>query len=155
MKLIALVPLLGALVMQSGTPAPGGVRIWTAKDMHATGETLSKKLDAIKYAGEPQGTDGNRTFSIAHREGSGMAEVHDTMADILVISEGQITFVYGGTVVDPKTTAPGETRGSSISGGKEVQLGPGDIMHIPAKIPHQMKLAPGVKLTYFVAKVVQ
>jgi len=28
-------------------------------------------------------------------------------------------------------------------------------MHIPAKIPHQMKLAPGVKLTYFVAKIVQ
>ena len=95
MKLIALVPLLGALVMQSGTPAPGGVRIWTAKEMHATAETLSKKLDAIKYAGEPQGTDGNRTFSIAHREASGMAEIHDTVADILVISEGQITFVYG------------------------------------------------------------
>jgi mannose-6-phosphate isomerase-like protein (cupin superfamily) len=155
MKLIALVPLLGALVMQSGTPAPGGVRIWTAKEMHATAETLSKKLDAIKYAGEPQGTDGNRTFSIAHREASGMAEIHDTVADILVISEGQITFVYGGTMVDPKVTAPGETRGPSITGGKEVKLGPGDIMHIPAKIPHQFKLDPGAKLTYFVAKVVQ
>ena len=31
MKLIALVPLLGALVMQSGTPAPGSVRIWTVE----------------------------------------------------------------------------------------------------------------------------
>jgi mannose-6-phosphate isomerase-like protein (cupin superfamily) len=155
MKLIALVPLLGALVMQSGTPAPGSVRIWTAKEMRSTAEALSKKLDAIKYAGEPQGTDGNRTFSIAHREGSGQAEIHDAVADILVITEGQITFVYGGTIVEGKTTAPGETRGSGITGGTEVTLGPGDIMHIPAKIPHQFKLSPGAKLTYFVAKVVQ
>ena len=155
MKLIALVPLLGSLVMQSGTPAPGSVRIWTSKEIHSTADALSKKLDAIKYAGEPQGTDGNRTFSIAHREGSGQAEIHDAVADILVISEGQITFVYGGTIVDGKTSAPGETRGSGITGGTEVNLGPGDIMHIPAKIPHQFKLAPGAKLTYFVAKVVQ
>jgi len=155
MRLIALVPLLAGLVMQSGAPAPGGVRIWKASEIHATAETLSKKLDAIKYAGAPQGADGNRTFSIAHREGPGMAEVHDTVADVLVISEGQVTFVYGGTVVGGKTSAPGETRGDSITGGTEVKLGPGDIMHVPAKIPHQMKLAPGAKLTYFVVKVVQ
>jgi len=155
MKLIALVPLLGALVMQSGTPAPGTVRVWTAKDIHSTAETLAKKLDAIKYAGEPQGSDGNRTFSIAYREGSGQAEIHDTLADILIISEGETTFVYGGKIVDGKTTAAGETRGSGITGGTEVKLGPGDILHVPTKIPHQFKLAPGAKLTYFVAKVVQ
>ena len=73
----------------------------------------------------------------------------------MFISEGQITMVYGGTVVEGKTTAPGETRGSGITGGTEVALGPGDVLHIPAKVPHQMKLAPGAKVTYFVTKVVQ
>ena len=72
----------------------------------------------------------------------------------MFISEGQVTMVYGGTVVDGKTTAPGQTRGSGIKGGTEVKLGPGDVLHIPAKVPHQMKLAPGAKVTYFVAKVV-
>jgi len=63
--------------------------------------------------------------------------------------------VYGGTIVDGKTTAPGETRGPSITGGTEVKLGPGDVLHIPAKVPHQMKLAPGAQVTYFVTKVVE
>ena len=153
MKLISLIPLLGALMLQGN--APGGVRVWKSADLHAKGQALSKNLDSIKFAGEPAGSDGNRTFSIAHREGSGQAEVHDTVADILVISEGELTLIYGGTVVEGKTSAPGETRGASITGGTEVKLGPGDILHIPAKIPHQMKLAPGAKVTYFVTKIVQ
>ena len=28
-------------------------------------------------------------------------------------------------------------------------------INIPVKVPHQMKLAPGAKVTYFVTKVVQ
>jgi mannose-6-phosphate isomerase-like protein (cupin superfamily) len=153
MKLISLIPLMGALVMQGS--GPGGVQVWKATEIHAKGATLAKKLDANKVASEVISTDGNRTFMVAHREASGLAEVHDTQADIMFITEGQITMVYGGTVVDGKTTAPGETRGSGITGGTEVQLGPGDVLTIPAKIPHQMKLAPGAKVTYFVAKVVQ
>ena len=156
MKLIAFVPLLGALLMQSGTPAPGSVRIWTAKDMQTTAEALSKKLDAIKYAGEPQGTDGNRTFSIAHREGSGLAEIHDAVADILVIygrADHLRVWRNGRGGQDDRRRARRAARASPA--GTEVKLGPGDIMHIPAKIPHQLKLAPGAKLTYFVAKIVQ
>ena len=100
-------------------------------------------MDAQKVASEVVATDGNRTFMVAHREGSGLAEIHDTQADIMVISKGEITMVYGGTIVDGKNTGPGETRGPAIKGGTEVKLGPGDVLHIPAKVPHQMKLDPG------------
>ena len=60
-----------------------------------------------------------------------------------------------GTIVDGKTTAPGEMRGASIRGGTDVKLGPGDVLHIPAKVPHQMQLAAGAQVTYFVTKVVE
>jgi mannose-6-phosphate isomerase-like protein (cupin superfamily) len=153
MKLLSLVPLLSALVLQGS--APGGVRVWKSADIHAKGAALVQKLDANKAASEVIATDGNRSFMVAHREGSGLAEVHDGVADVMFISEGQVTVTYGGTVVGGKTTAPGETRGESITGGTDVSLGPGDVLHIPAKIPHQMKLAPGAKVTYFVTKVVQ
>jgi hypothetical protein len=63
--------------------------------------------------------------------------------------------VYGGTIVDGKTTEPGEMRGPSIRGGTEVARGAGDVLQIPAKIPHQMKLEPGTQVTYFVTKVVE
>ena len=153
MKLLSLIPLLGALMLQSN--APGGVRVWKGTDIHGKGAELAKKLDANKVASEVVATDGNRLFMVAHREGSGLSEIHDTQADVLVISEGEITMVYGGTVVEGKTTAPGETRGTGITGGTEIKMVAGDVIHIPAKIPHQMKLAPGAKVTYFVVKVVQ
>jgi mannose-6-phosphate isomerase-like protein (cupin superfamily) len=140
-------------VLAQGTPAP--VKIWKAADIDAKGGELAKKLDAQKVASEIISTEGNRTFMVAHREGSGLAELHDKQADVMVISKGEVTMVYGGTVVDGKTTAPGETRGPSIKGGTEVKLGPGDVLHIPAKVAHQMKLAAGAKVTYFVIKVVE
>lgn len=153
MKLISLIPLLGAVMLQGS--APGAVHVWKAAELHSKGEALAKKLDANKVASEPLVTDGNRIFSVTHREGSGQAEVHDTETDIMFFVEGQATMVYGGTVTDGKVTAPGQTRGSGITGGTEVQMGPGDVLTIPAKIPHQMKLASGAKVTYFVTKVVQ
>jgi mannose-6-phosphate isomerase-like protein (cupin superfamily) len=145
--------VVGAILLQgAGAPA---TQVWKASEIQEKGQALGKKVDANKVASETLATVGNRSFMVAHREGSGQAEVHDRQADIMFISSGQVTMVYGGTVVDGKTTAPGETRGSGISGGTEVRLGPGDVMHIPAKTPHQMKLAPGTQVTYFVTKVVE
>jgi hypothetical protein len=36
-----------------------------------------------------------------------------------------------------------------------VKLGVGDVLHIPAKVAHQMKLDAGKHVTYFVTKVVE
>jgi mannose-6-phosphate isomerase-like protein (cupin superfamily) len=139
---------------QSGT-SPAGFHLWKAADLAARGAQLATRLDATKLASEALGTEGNRSFLVAHREATGQVEVHDRQADVMFIQSGRLTLAYGGTVVDGKTTAPGETRGASIRGGTEVKLGPGDILHIPAKVPHQMMLAPGEKVTYFVVKVVE
>ena len=146
-----------ALAMIVGAEQGGGdgVHVWRSSDIAAKGATLAKKLDAQKVASETIATEGNRTFMIAHREGSGLAEWHEKQADVMFISAGQVTMVYGGTIDDAKTTAPGEMRGASIRGGTEAKLGPGDVLHIPAKVAHQMKLAPGAKVTYFVTKVIE
>ncbi len=149
---VILIAALTALVAQGSS---AGVRVWKASDISAKGKALAQKLNEQKVATEVVSTEGNRTFMVAHREGSGLAEVHEKQADIMVISIGEVTMITGGTVVDGKTTAAGEIRGPSIQGGTEVKLGPGDVLHIPAKVPHQMKLAPGAQVTYFVAKVVE
>jgi mannose-6-phosphate isomerase-like protein (cupin superfamily) len=152
MNVFVAILALSAVVAQS---APGTVRVWKASEVTDRGKALAQKLDAQKVASEVIATDGNRTFMVAHREGSGLAEWHEKQADIMMISAGEVTMVYGGTIVDAKTTAAGEKRGPSISGGTEVKLGPGDVLHIPAQVPHQMKLDSGKQVTYFVAKVVQ
>jgi len=149
-----LLPVVAlSMVLAQGTPT--SVRVWKSSDIQAKGKALSQKLDAQKVASEVIATEGNRTFMVAHREGSGQAEWHEKQADIMVISSGEVTMVYGGTIPDAKTTAAGEMRGASITGGTQVKLGAGDVLHIPAKVPHQMILAPGAQVTYFVAKVVE
>lgn len=152
-KTIAVLFILSATAFSAGDPA--GFSVWKASDIDAKGKLLAGKLDDHHVASEPFGSVGNRTFSMAHREGPGQAEWHEKQADIIMIHSGAVTLVYGGEVVEGKTTAPGEIRGSSIQGGTEVALGPGDVLHIPAKVAHLMKVAPGKQVTYFVVKVVE
>jgi mannose-6-phosphate isomerase-like protein (cupin superfamily) len=132
-----------------------GVHVWKSTDIAAKGKVLAQKLSEQKVASEVIATEGNRKFMVAHREGSGQAEWHEKEADVMFISAGNVTMIYGGTIPDEKPTDAGERRGSSIRGGTEVKLGPGDVLHIPAKVPHQMMLAPGAQVTYFVTKVVE
>src|SRR5258708_35573154 len=119
--------ILALVVVEQG--GAGGVHVWRSADIAAKGAALAQKLDAQKVANEVIATEGNRTFMVAHREGSGLAEWHEKQADVIFISSGQITMVYGGTIVDARTTAPGEMRGASIKGGTEARLGPGDVLH--------------------------
>jgi mannose-6-phosphate isomerase-like protein (cupin superfamily) len=148
---VAVIAAFGISAQGGGT----GVHVWKSADIAAKGKALGQKLDAQKVASEVVATEGNRRFMIAHREGSGVAEWHEKEADVMFISAGAVTMVYGGTIVDEKTTAAGEKRGPSIKGGTEVKLGAGDVLHIPAKVPHQMMLAPGAQVTYFVTKVTE
>jgi len=152
MRFVIAMLAVGGFAFQTGT---AGVHVWRSTDIAAKGAALAKKLDAQKVASEVIAKEGNRTFMIAHREGSGVAEWHEKEADVMFISAGQITMITGGTIVDSKTTAPGEMRGPSIRGGTEAKLSAGDVLHIPAKVAHQMILAPGAKVTYFVTKVIE
>src|SRR5436190_1732894 len=54
-------------------------------------------------------------------------------------TEGAATFVTGGRTVEPTTSAPGETRGREIDGGDAHQLSKGDVIVIPAGVPHWFK----------------
>ena len=87
----------------------------------------------------------------SHRDKAGVAEVHEKDADIIYVLEGSATFVTGGTIIDPKPTAPGEIRGKEIIGGETRQLGKGDVIIVPAGTPHWFKEVPA-PLNYYVVK---
>jgi len=91
---------------------------------------------------------------LAYRNQSGGAEVHARFADVFLIESGSATLETGGTVVDPKVDdATGETRGAALANSRAQQLHAGDIVHIPAGVPHRMRLEPGATVLYFVVKV--
>ncbi|MEO7145045.1 MAG: cupin domain-containing protein [Bryobacteraceae bacterium] len=95
----------------------------------------------------------NHSLSVSHRDKNGVAELHENQTDIMVVESGEATLVAGGEVVDPKNDGHGEVRGPSIKNGVKKNLSAGDVVHIPAGMPHQFFLAPGQQITYFVVKV--
>jgi glc operon protein GlcG len=90
----------------------------------------------------------------SHRTGPGHVELHETQTDVLYVTEGSATFITGGTMVGGKTTSPGQMAGTDIQGGETHQLVKGDVIVIPAGIPHWFKEVPQ-SITYFVVKVVK
>jgi len=98
---------------------------------------------------------GDHLLEISHREVDGKAELHKVKVDVMVIQSGTATLVTGGEVIDPKDTGPNEIQGSGIKGGVKHEVGPGDVIEIPAGVPHQFFVAPGTQITYLVVKVLK
>jgi mannose-6-phosphate isomerase-like protein (cupin superfamily) len=140
MKIGGLV-LAMAFACSAALAQDGGITVWK-NGMPPDGITEKKDF-------------GDHLLEISHREVSGKVELHKVKADVIVIQSGKATLVTGGEVVDPKDTAPNEVQGSRIKGGVSHEIGPGDVIEIPAGVPHQFLLAPGTQITYLVVKVVK
>jgi mannose-6-phosphate isomerase-like protein (cupin superfamily) len=84
---------------------------------------------------------------------SGIAELHEHFADLFFVLEGRATLVTGGSVADAQTVAPGEIRGSAVTGGSQQGLRAGDVAHVPAGLPHQMLVAGDTPVACLVVKV--
>ena len=90
----------------------------------------------------------------AHRAGAGQVEVHDKETDVMYIVDGSATFVTGGKMIGGKSTGPGQMRGKEIQGGATRQLSKGDVVVVPAGIPHWFEKVP-TSISYYVVKVLK
>ena len=153
MKPLALALLLAGFALPSGDPP--GFFLWKSADLKDLSRTLASKVSDKKLASQTIGSVGDYSFMLAHREGTGDAEYHATKADVFVVQSGEATLVVGGELVDGKSTRPNEMYAASIKGGTEKKLAAGDVVTIPAKVAHQLKLDPGKEFTYFVVKIAQ
>src|SRR5215510_14625165 len=52
------------------------------------------------------------------RSGPGQVEIHEKETDIFDITDGEATFVTGGTMVGGRQTAPNQLRGPDLKGGE-------------------------------------
>ena len=153
MKLPILIPLAALFAFSASDPQ--GFYYWKSADLKMFTKTMGPKMDAKKFANQRIGENGSHYYLMVHREGTGDSELHETQADVIIVQTGEGTLVYGGQMADGKTTAPNEVRGSGITGGMEKPLAPGDVVEMPAKVPHWVKVAPGKQITYLVVKVTQ
>jgi len=134
MKLL-LIPAL-FLTSLAFAADPDGFAMYTAAEIKS--RAAAAKLDANKAGADRVATWGNHGLLLVRREGDGAAETHNTQVDVVTVISGEGTLIVGGTMVDGKTTAPNEIRGTSITGGTKHPMAVGDVFHIPAGVPHQM-----------------
>jgi mannose-6-phosphate isomerase-like protein (cupin superfamily) len=95
----------------------------------------------------------NLSVTVANRTEPGMVEVHDKETDTFYVLDGSATIVTGGKMLGGSQTAPGQHRGTGIEGGQSQQLTKGDVMVIPAGVPHWFKEVPS-SIQYYVVKVI-
>jgi mannose-6-phosphate isomerase-like protein (cupin superfamily) len=117
---------------------------------HAPAEIVTAKLrtGGLLLDARPYKVDAGR------RTAPGEVEFHTSVTDIMYVLEGAATVVTGGEMVDRRQVGPGEYRASATRGGTSQRLARGDVMVIPAGVPHWFKEVPG-PLSYYVVKVVE
>ena len=133
--------------MTSNTPGPVS---FFASDVVAAAFARG----AVLFDGK--GADGrgvNYQIHASRRIAPGQAEVHTRETDVIYVLDGEVTFVTGGHVVDPKPIAPDEIRGPGIQGGQARKLTKGDVIIVPAGVPHWFKDVPS-EFRYYVVKVI-
>ncbi|MGH6689269.1 MAG: heme-binding protein [Gammaproteobacteria bacterium] len=95
---------------------------------------------------------GNYMIHASHREQDGIAEIHTLDTDLIYVLDGMATFTTGGRVPDARATEPNEFRGSAIVGGESRRVAKGDVIVVPAGVPHMFTEVQGA-LNYYVVKV--
>ena len=94
------------------------------------------------------------TASVLRRTAAGQVEVHEKETDIFYITAGEATFVTGGKIVGGKMSKPGQLLGTDIEGGVSHHLTKGDIITIPAGVPHWFKEVQS-PIYYYMVKVLR
>jgi mannose-6-phosphate isomerase-like protein (cupin superfamily) len=152
MNKAAILSIAAAMLLLAAAD-PKGFAIWKSQELKGYAAKLSPKINADKIATEKLADYGGYYTQMAHREGSGIAELHERWTDIFVIESGEGTVVVGGTIDGRHESGPGEIRGTAVTGGENHPVKPGDVVHVPANTPHQMLVPKGSQITYFVVKI--
>jgi hypothetical protein len=145
--------LVALFVMPAFAADPPGFARWSAAELKQRDEALSKKIGADHSARETLADYKNHRFRYLRRDADGFPEQHDGIIDVVIVQSGTGTLLLGGKMLDPKTgSTPGEYIGTGIEGGERHPLGPGDVVHIPNKIPHSFLVPRGQHITYVLVK---
>jgi hypothetical protein len=128
-------------------------RLWRADELNKRNAALSKNIGPDHSARETLADFGDHRFRYIRRDADGFPEQHDKIVDVVFVQSGEGTLQLGGTMADRKATGgAGEFVGSRLEGGERHALGAGDVIHIPATVPHAFLVQKGKHLTYVLVK---
>lgn len=132
-----LLCLCGAILLPpSATAQASPADAASASEIRIRTEVLAARMGKSSFAYEPLVVDGATVAALEYWKAPGKPAVHPDSAEYAIVVEGAGTLVSGGTMVAARTINPGLVEGERIEGGTFRALGPGDVMLIPAGVPH-------------------
>lgn len=142
MKILA--PLLAILPVGLLVAVPAAAQTAADPTAFAGGKDVQAQLKAMLaemkpgqgFAWKPVVRDGSNVAAIEIWKKPGKPAVHPAEAEYAIVLEGAGTLVSGGTMPDQETRNATLVEGSKIEGGTTRALAPGDVILVPAGVPH-------------------
>ena len=114
----------------------------------------AKRLGGRKTRGETvlTSSDEQSTFLLVHRTVSSEPEVHARWDDVIIVRAGTGALDLGDSLVGSAYRAPGERKGGTITMRYSIIVRAGDMVRIPAGVPHAFTVSRDSAVDYFVLK---
>jgi len=96
--------------------------------------------------------DERTTYVIVRRTTTSQPEAHARWDDIVMVRSGTGVIVFGDSLVGATLRAPGELRGGQLTTTYQIVVREGDLVRIPAAVPHVFVVTGGEPLEYLVIK---
>jgi mannose-6-phosphate isomerase-like protein (cupin superfamily) len=135
------------------SPIPAGGA--SAFELYPASQLASVTAGLARAGSSGRTIGGHETFHYveSRRVANGSPEIHDDWVDVTLVQAGRATLLVGGRVSGGTLASPGEHRGGTIAGGTPHPLGAGDLLVVPAGIPHQFQVVRGDSVVYLTIKV--
>ena len=151
MRIVPALALTCLFSLQAADPTTA--KLWTANQLKEVDKKLPGKINAALHLATERLLD---SAFILHRDGNSTAEIHDTQADFIVVTDGEGAVLIGkqgDKLIEGQRSGPGEQRGTAIEGGTKYPVAAGDNIYVPANTPHQFLVEPGKHFTATIIKI--
>ncbi|MGD2046309.1 MAG: hypothetical protein PVJ80_01065 [Gemmatimonadota bacterium] len=122
-------------------------RIADGDGIWGTGFAFDRVLEAADYR--------RHNISIVHREGYTQPEIHEEKWDLYVVVDGSGTLLVGGERTGWVEGLAQSEQHPGLSGAEAFRVTKGDVMHVPARVWHQLVLGEGQSMTYMLINVME
>jgi mannose-6-phosphate isomerase-like protein (cupin superfamily) len=96
--------------------------------------------------------DEQTTYLLVRRKVTSQAEVHARWDDLVIVRSGAGAVEFGDSLVGSTYRAPGERSGGTFHKSYQLVVHAGDIVRIPAAVPHAFVVSGSDPLEYLVIK---
>jgi len=149
--------VVGAVVFLAQAPRGGQPQadppnpvFWSRQQIRETASTLKARVNPDTHNAA---TALIPSANLIYREGDSGSEIHEKVADMIFVHEGEGVILIGGKMVGGKQERPDELRGTSIEGGTRYPIASGDSIYIPANMAHQFFVENGKHFVITIVKV--